>query len=103
MTTYFMKHRKKLLFTAMTQGVKNNNLYETHPNGSIVNSPITGIPPAFYGCFRSDTINTRMSGLFTTSRTHPKCTSWCTDRIARSRADGYDLIRNINPVRIRRA
>ena len=30
---------------------KNNNIHETHPDGSIVNSPITGIPPAFYGCF----------------------------------------------------
>ncbi|HAH0868183.1 TPA: hypothetical protein GFY00_17810 [Escherichia coli] len=78
-TTYFMKHRNKLLFTAMTQGVKNNNLYETHPDGSIVNSLPTGIPPAFYGCFRSYAINTRMIGLFTTSRTHPKCTSWCAD------------------------
>ncbi|EIN47559.1 hypothetical protein ECEC1736_1266 [Escherichia coli EC1736] len=36
----------------MIKGVKkNNNLHETHPDGSIVNSPITGIPPAFYGCF----------------------------------------------------
>ncbi|EFI3538436.1 hypothetical protein HH510_002580, partial [Escherichia coli] len=43
---------KKLLFNAMIKGVKkNNNLHETHPDGSIVNSPITGIPPAFYGCF----------------------------------------------------
>ncbi|HFO8722886.1 TPA: hypothetical protein ACHK5N_003219, partial [Escherichia coli] len=58
---------------------KNNNIHETHADGSIVNSPITGIPPAFYGCFRSYTINTRMIGLFTTSRTHPKYTSWCAD------------------------
>ncbi|RIH35093.1 hypothetical protein UL79_07835, partial [Shigella dysenteriae] len=73
------KHHQIIIYRDSSRHKKNNNLHETHPDGSIVNSPITGIPPAFYGCFRSYAINTRMIGLFTTSRTHPKCTSWCAD------------------------